>query len=100
MVRGMGGRNGETRPCQDQMTSKRYVGGKEEDQRGQVPRKNVSAGAIWRETIRRGEFCLCARSGLSAGNTVTRDARPYRRTLRNAGAEETTDAGAGCVRPG
>ena len=30
--------------------------------------------------------CLCAGSGLLAGNTVTRDARPYRRTLRNAGA--------------
>ena len=26
----------------------------EEDQRGQVPRKNVSAGAIWHETIRFG----------------------------------------------
>ena len=44
--------------------------------------------------------CLRAGSGRVAGNTITRDARPYRRTLRNAGAEETADAGAGCVRPG
>ena len=35
-----------------------------------------------------------AGSGRVAGNTITRDARPYRRTLRNAGAEETADAGA------
>ena len=57
----------------------------EEDQRGQAPRKNVSAGAIWHEIIRCGEFCLRAGSGRVAGNTITRDARPYRRTLRNAG---------------
>ena len=61
---------------------------------GTGPLEGVSEGVIWREAIRFGN-CLCAGSGLSAGNTVTRyhrrlwggrrwNAVPTKRTLRNA----------------